>query len=189
AIDASDLPSCLAALFALPPGTALPLAALSLLGEGIDPGSDDWLRLDPVHLRADGVRLLLVPLPPGDIDPAEPAAVQDALAPLLAQSDHELVAARHHWYLRSSRRLDLRTDPPPRTAGTIDERQLPQGVDGAAMRRLVTEAQMLLHALPMNEAREAGGKLSINALWPWGSGPLVPLARSRYSHVFSDDPV
>jgi hypothetical protein len=189
-LEATDLPSCLAALFALPHGAPLPMAALSLLGDGIDPGSDDWLRLDPVHLRADRARLLLMPLPPGDITPAEADAMHDALAPLLAPAGHELVRGDpQRWYLRFGYTLDLRTEPPPRTAGTLDQEQLPQGHDGAPVRRLVTEAQMLLYALPMNEAREAQGRLSVNAVWPWGNGRLVALGPSRYSHACSDDPI
>ena len=80
ALDAVDLESCLRALFDLPHGQALAAAPLSLLGDGAEPGSDEWLRLDPVHLRADRSRLLLMPLPPGDISPAEAEILHAALA-------------------------------------------------------------------------------------------------------------
>jgi hypothetical protein len=188
--DATDIESCLQALFDLPRGRALPAAPLSLLGDGIEPGSDEWLRLDPVHLRADRLRLLLVPLAPDDIMPAEAEILQAALEPHFAQSGHTLVAGgSHRWYLRTPRPLELHTQPPAACAGALDERHLPSGADGAMFRRLVTEAQMLLHELPMNEAREASGKLPVTGFWPWGNGRMPAIERSCYTHACSDDPL
>jgi hypothetical protein len=189
-LDAGDLVSTVRALFALPPDQHLPAAALSLLGEDIDPGSDDWLRLEPVHFEAGHARVTLVPLPTRDLEPAETQALQEALAPHLAACGYEFVADRsHRWYLRSHQPLALRTQPPRACAGLLDETHLPAGPDGAALRRLSTEAQMLLHALPVNEAREASGKLAVNGIWPWGNGRMTPLPRSRYTRVYSDDPL
>ena len=189
-LDATDIESCLQALFDLSRGRRLPAAPLSLLGDGIEPGGDEWLRLDPVHLRADRSRLLLVPLPQDDITPAEAEMLQAALEPHFAQSGHALVAAAsRRWYMRSPRPLQLHTQPPAACAGALDERHLPSGTDGAAFRRLVTEAQMLLHGLPMNEAREASGKLPVSGFWPWGNGCMPAIGRSRYTHACSDDPL
>jgi hypothetical protein len=188
--DATDIESCMQALFDLPRGRGLPAAPLSLLGDGIEPGSAEWLRLDPVHLRADRSRLLLVPLAQGDITPAESEMLQAALEPHFAQSGHALVAGgSQRWYVRSSRPLALHTQPPAACAGALDEQHLPSGADGAAFRRLVTEAQMLLHGLPMNEAREASGKLPVSGFWPWGNGRMPAIGRSRYTHACSDDPL
>jgi hypothetical protein len=190
AIDAVDLESCLRALFDLPRSQELPAAPLSLLGDGVEPGSDEWLRLDLVHLRADRSRLLLVPLPPGDVSPSEAEILHATLAAHLAQSGFELVSSpAGRWYLRSPRPLELRTKPPQACAGALDEQHLPAGRDGAELRRLVTEAQMLLHELPMNTAREASGKLPVTGVWPWGNGRMPAIARSRYTHACSDDPV
>ncbi|MPZ42948.1 MAG: hypothetical protein GEV05_06025 [Betaproteobacteria bacterium] len=188
--DAADLEACLQALFDLPRERGLPAAPLSLLGDGIEPGGDEWLRLDPVHLRADRSRLLLVPLPPDDVTPAEAEMLQAALEAHFAQSGFQLVSgAAGRWYVRSPRPLELRTQPPQTCAGALDEQHLPAGADGAEFRRLVTEAQMLLHDLPMNAAREASGKLPITGVWPWGNGRMPAIGRSRYSHAYSDDPV
>ena len=188
ALDATDLETCLHALFDISRAQPLPAAALSLLGDGADPGEDYWVRLDPVHLRAERSRLLLVTLPPGDIAPHEADALRAALAAHLAQEGYALHAAQaQRWYLRSPRPLDLLTRPPQRCAGTLDEHHLPAGADGAAMRRLITEAQMLLHELPVNEAREAEGKLAVNGVWPWGGGAMIAIARSGYTHASSDD--
>ena len=42
--------------------------------------------------------------------------------------------------------------------------------------RIATEAQMLLHAHPLNQARAEHGELPINSLWFWGGGRAIPLA-------------
>ena len=190
AIDAVDLESCLQALFDLPRQQCLAAAPLSLLGDGIEPGSDQWLRLDPVHLRADRSRLLLVPLPGDDLSPAEAEILHATLAAHLAQSGFELVSSpAGRLYLRSPRPLELRTQPSQACAGALDERHLPAGADGAELRRLLTEAQMLLHDLALNAAREASGKLPVTGVWPWGHGRMPAIARSRYTHACADDPL
>lgn len=48
-----------------------------------------------------------------------------------------------------------------------------QGED-PAIRNLSNEIQMLLHKHPVNEARTAAGKPTVNALWLWGNGNPPP---------------
>ena len=60
----SDLPGAslerwLAATFRIAARPDLPLAALSLAGEGVDPGDSCWLRADPVHFSIQRDQLLL----------------------------------------------------------------------------------------------------------------------------------
>jgi hypothetical protein len=83
---------------------------------------------------------------------------------------------------------DLQTLSPAACAGTLHESALPSGRDGAKWRRVITEAQMLLHSHPVNAAREADGKAPANAIWPWGGGRLPSGAHTaRYGVVFADD--
>jgi hypothetical protein len=49
--------------------------------------------------------------------------------------------------------------------------------------------QMLLHAHPINEAREAAGQLPINGVWFWGAGALPGRPGSVYSHIVAHDPL
>ncbi len=190
AFDVVHLESTLRALFDLPRTHELPAAPLSLLGDGIEPGNDQWLRLDPVHLRADRSRLVLVPLPRNDLTPEEIASVQAMLEAHLTCSGFELVSTpTGRWYLHTTRRLALRTRAPQACAGALDEQHLPAGDDGAELRRLVTEAQMLLHETAFNAAREASGKLAVTGVWPWGNGAMPAIGRSRYTHACSDDPI
>ena len=62
---------------------------------------------------------------------------------------------------------------------------LPAGNEGSVWRRRMNEAQMVLHAHPGNEAREARGELPVNSVWFWGAGelgaaPRAPVSRGPY---------
>jgi hypothetical protein len=48
---------------------------------------------------------------------------------------------------------------------------------------------MLLHAHPVNEAREARGEPQVNSLWLWGGGRAPRAAQGRWISVSADDPV
>jgi hypothetical protein len=181
------LSACIGMLFGLS-DARLPIAALGLLGEGIEPGAHHWLRLDPIHLRPERSELRLLALPEDSVAPAEAAALVAALAPHFAQDGASLLAPRpQQWYLQSNRRLDPATCCPRRTAGLLHEQTLPGGPDGAYWRRLITEAQMLLHDQPLNELREAAGKLAINGVWPWGGGNVQPVEPTEYVRVYADE--
>lgn len=63
--------------------------------------------------------------------------------------------------------------PPPDTLlGQSAEAHLPNDTD---LRRLFYAAHEILSAHPINTARQANGKLPINAIWFWGGGTLPSL--------------
>ncbi|MCZ7655242.1 MAG: hypothetical protein M5R42_14705 [Rhodocyclaceae bacterium] len=66
--------------------------------------------------------------------------------------------------------------------GRTIEPFLPQGDDAREWRRFINEAQVLLHNHPINMAREAEGRPTVNSLWPWGPAScrlaLVPRLRT-----------
>jgi hypothetical protein len=66
---------------------------------------------------------------------------------------------------------------------------LPEGNDGRAWRRLFNEAQVVLHAHPVNVARVAAGKRPVNALWFWGAGALPASVETGLQVVASVDDV
>jgi hypothetical protein len=184
-----SLQECLLELFHVP-REAPPIAALTLLGDGGAPGAYYWLRADPVCLQATRTRLVLAPLPEGDVSEEEARELAAALQAHLAASGHELLACRaQRWYIRCEQAPRLHAEPPLTTGGLLTEDQLPSGEDGPFWRRLMTEAQMLLHEHAVNSEREARGKLPVNAIWPWGGGHLPVLARSPYAKVYGDDPL
>ena len=74
------------------------------------------------------------------------------------------------------RAVEAQTHDPAPLAGREAGAWLPSGADGGWLRRLMTEAQMLLHDHPVNAAREARGEAPVNGLWLWGSGGDAPPA-------------
>jgi hypothetical protein len=171
----------------------LPAAALRLLGDGGWPGDASWLCLDPVHLRV-AERLIIVDDPSRlALTPEEDAALRQAVAPLFESMGELVVARPGHWHLRLSSPAAIETSPLPQAAGRAAEPTLPGGADGPAWRKLLAEAQPLLHAHPVNRAREADGRPTVNTLWPWGPGRL-PAAASRatrrgFERIWADEPV
>ncbi|MCC6534156.1 MAG: hypothetical protein IT531_16530 [Burkholderiales bacterium] len=188
-IEADTMTTALLALFGLA-RQAAPLAALTLLGEGLDPGDAYWLRADPICLQATSTRIVFAPLPPGDLSAGEARSLARALAAHLAALGHTLIVAHpRRWYLRCASARELDTSPAPTTRRVLLEDELPAGPDGPYWRRIMTEAQMLLHELDVNHAREAAGRLPANAIWLWGGGQVTQPHSPPYDAVYSDDPL
>ena len=77
--------------------------------------------------------------------------------------------------------VDAVTHDPAGVQGRVVDEHLPAGPDAGALQRLMTEIQRWLHGLPLNAAREAAGRLPVNALWLWGAvreEPVVALPAS-----------
>ncbi|MGH8691305.1 MAG: hypothetical protein ACREUS_09790 [Burkholderiales bacterium] len=163
-------------------GKAIPAGALSLIAANRDPGSDSWLRADPVHLRLMRDHLVVVPAEALAISRAEADAFCAALNSHFAgvMQVHALDPGR--WSARLfDRNLELDDVPALQVAG--------RSIALARARDLeLTEIQMLLHAHPANAAREARGEPAINSLWLWGAG-RAGKATSRWSSVLADEPL
>jgi len=151
-------------------GTAgTPAAALRLLGEGIDPGDNIWLCVDLVHLQFEQGRPSLSSAELG-ITREEMAQMEAVLAPLFEEIGEFRSGAPGCGYLKLKTLPQLHTLPPSAAIGR--SLPLPSGPDAAQWLRLGNEAQMLLHALPLNAAREAARRATLNSLWFWGAGAL-----------------
>jgi len=146
-----------------------PAAALRLLGEGGSPGADIWLCADPMHMRIEQGRARLLGSDLA-ISTAEMQQLADALIPFFTEIGAFQTGVPGHGYLRLNKMPRLLAKPPSAAAGrgTL----LPAGEDAALWMHLGNEAQMLLHALPLNTRREAAGRPRINSLWFWGAGSL-----------------
>ena len=166
-----------------------PAAALRLLGEGGAPGDAYWLCLDPVHLSVDRRGVKLDDPAALALSAAEDAALRETLAPLFADLGELSAAVPGHWYLRLASPCELVTLPLPQAAGYEVDPALPGGHDGMPWRRLLAEAQTLLHEHAVNQEREAAGKPVANSLWPWGPGPLATPLAAPFDAVWSDDPI
>jgi hypothetical protein len=185
--DGASLERWLAAAYRLPP--ELPLAPFSLRGEGADPGDHCWLRADPVHLRVHGDGLLLADASRLALSADDAGAFAAALNEHFAADGIAFTAPDpRRWYARLAAEPQLRTAPVTEVAGRSVGPFLPAGDAGARWRRYINEAQMLLHAHPRNEAREARGELPVNGVWFWGAGRDRRLA-AAYDTSWTDHPL
>ncbi|HEU5176777.1 MAG TPA: hypothetical protein VFU24_04940 [Burkholderiales bacterium] len=140
-----------------------PAGALTLLADGGDAGDSIWTRADPAHLRVMRDHVVAAPADALTLSQAEADALCDALARHFAGQLEVQACEPKSWCAR------LPADAPPGDA-------------------LLNEAQMLLHAHPVNEAREARGELPINSLRLWGAGRAPRSAHCRWQSVAADDP-
>lgn len=163
-----------------------PTAAICAARDGIAVGDGYWLHATPVYLQPDRSRVLLADVP-NDVTFEENRALADALNAHFAQDGLTFHAAHHHIYLNAKMRAGiapgLTTTPLEQVVGRNIDTYLPQG-DGWL--RIFNEAQMILHAHPVNELREVLGALPVNSLWFWGGG-ILPNTGIAYDLVASDD--
>lgn len=167
----------------------LPIAALTRQYDCADAMQQTWLRADPAHVHADlgSGRLLAC----GDMGLTREDA-EELLVPLKPLFGDEgcPISLGHEtrWYLSLSHDARLPAFPPPsRVLGDDIYAHLPQGDLGRRWRRLMSEAQVILHNHPLNEARVRSGKLAVNTLWFWGGGVLPDHVRSAHPGIVSDD--
>jgi len=194
---AQSLEATLADVFGQPPGA--PYAAFRLLGEGhstadttADAGAGYWLCCDPVHLRFHQEQLILADSANFGITEGEAQALAGELNRELADFGRFHVAAPERWYLAladSSLAAALDTPPLSAVAGRRIDRLLPATASARRLRALHNEAQMLLHAHPLNAQREDDGRLAINSLWLWGGGALPARLESDFDGVWSSNPL
>jgi len=159
----------------------LAAGALTLLGAGVAPGDATWIRADPVHMQVMRDRVLLAPASGFVIAPEDADALCAAVNRHFAGTIELRALDASRWCARRAGELEVGDEPPREMAG----REATQRAGDA----LLTEIQMLLHAHPVNEAREARGEPAVNSLWLWGSGRLPGKAQSRWQSVSSEDPL
>lgn len=148
------------------------------------------LRADPVHLRPGLDAARLFDASHFVLTPEEAAAMAAALDRHFAPEGVRFEAPRPtRWYARLERQPDAQFQTPGGAAGRGAGGALPAGNEGSLWRRRMNEAQMVLHAHPVNQAREARGELAINSVWFWGRGEPGPVPRRRFDEVLADDPL
>lgn len=167
-----------------------PVAPLTLLADGGDPGCGYWLRADPAHLMLRRDRMILAGGDALAISPSEAELLVEALnrhfsaAGLVFHVPHP-----RRWYLGPIEQAGIHTTPLPEAAGRNVRGLLPRGPDEKRWHGILNEIQMLLHSHPVNEAREARDEPSINSVWLWGGGkPPDSLARP-FDSIASDEPL
>jgi hypothetical protein len=166
-----------------------PSAAVMHTGDVGETARGFWLHLQPMHFVAGLDRLTAVVLHgASDVARAELVELEPTIAAHLRTAGMQLVTTSHEdWLVHSERALDVRTATPESAAGGPLEEAMPQGRDAPALRRLMTELQMLLHEHPVNVARQRRGVPEINAVWFHGAGEIRDLQRYALPQAFGDD--
>jgi hypothetical protein len=148
-----------------------------------------WLRADPVHLRADATRVVLFDVEAVGLANDESDALLAHLNAGLADDDlhFERGSAPTRWYVRLAAPQSLGLASPRALRGRTVEDSLDALRRSGVLRRLMTEAQMLLYEAPTNLARAARGNAPINSVWFWGAGVPASLRARLGSVVLGDD--
>ncbi len=173
------------------PAADAPVAALSRLGEADAIASDDfWLRVDPVHLRADQTRLLLFGPRVLSVRMDEARALASAFNSLYSDVGWRLETPHpQRWYLRLPDDPKIRTHALRAVIGRNIDTFLPYGTNGKRWHGVLNEVQMLFHDNPVNLTREQRGELVINSVWFWGGGRLPVIKPPSWTQVCSADPL
>lgn len=151
------------------------------------------LRCDPVHLQADLREVHLNATATLGLEADEADALLEALNGHFAEEGLRFLRGESpaRWYVLADRPVDLRSAAPTR-APMMPVRSLAiSGSDAPAWRRIATEAQMLLHAHPVNAGRARRGEPAVNSLWFWGGGEAATMAAdvALPARVVATDPL
>lgn len=170
------------------PGADVPVAAVTRQWEAQDAGGYWWLRADPVHLRADRDRIVMLGNKLLDISAEECRDIALELNRHFAGEDWHLDAANaQRWYLRLDKDPHIATAALPDVVGQDILRHMPHGPAEGRWRSAMNEVQMVLHSSRINRERAARGALPINSLWFWGGGRLPCAAPVAWSQLWGND--
>lgn len=151
-------------------------AVLEWLGLGGEPRLGGWLRAEFVHLEVGSHDARLHAITGLDAeDAAQLASVLEAglQFPGLSVLPSPDPRVSPGVFLHSDDAIDA-VCPFPAFDDLVELRDvLPQGKDGPLLRRLFTEAQMLLHEHPVNTARERRKLRAANAIWLTGTSEFA----------------
>jgi len=167
---------------------AVAAGALTLLAAGGEPGDDVWARADPVHLRLMRDRLVLVPPAALRITRAEGEALVAALNEHFGDRLTVQVVDEERWVARLPAAMEVAAQAPLLLAGCDVAGALPANTASPA-HQLLNEAQMVLHAHPVNEARETRGEPPVNSIWLWGAKPVPRVAAPRWQSLSAAEPI
>jgi hypothetical protein len=131
--------------------------------------SVSWIAM-AVHLQAGLTRVHLDHRGLLRLSVEEQAELAAAFAHTFGASNHALrPLPAGEFLLDTPEIIPVAAHEPARCVGAELDALMPAGVTAAALRRLLAEIEMWLHAQPLNERRSRRGAASITGLWPWGA--------------------
>ncbi|CAH1195997.1 Regulatory protein, RpfE type [Candidatus Nitrotoga sp. BS] len=162
-----------------------PIAPITLMADGIQPGSGHWLCADPVHLQLQRTQLFLHPDVPLNAD--EAAQLCSSLNTHFADEGLRFFSPHpQRWYLQMESSSGIVTRPLSQVAGRNVQTYLPKGPSALRWHKVFNEIQMLFFEHAVNQAREARGEFPINSIWLWGGGQAVEHLVRPYTKVCGD---
>jgi hypothetical protein len=185
-----DSETWLCQAFEVEPREDWPVAPLTAAVDGLPAESGWWLRADPVHLQLQRNHTRLLAAPALTLDGQEAAALAASLNAHFSEEGLELLTPQPlRWYFRLEESPGLAAPMPGALAGRPLPPDALSGARASHWHRVLTEAQMLLHDHPVNQAREARGLPPVNSLLLWGGGRKPAVPGRHFSQIWSDDPL
>lgn len=162
-----------------------PIAPVTLIADGVQPGSGYWLRADPVHLQMERTQLRLHP------DVVLSANEAEQLCTSLNRhfyAEGMCFFSPHpqRWYLKLESVPEIITSSLAQVSGRNVYTYLPKGKDALRWHKILNEIQMVFFEHEINHAREERGDLPVNSVWLWGGGSAVTQAAPLYNRVGGD---
>lgn len=157
----------------LPDGT-LPWAAWQAQARGIPvaPGQA-WGLLSPCHWLMGRETLTLIDPDELQLTELEARTLLDVLRPWFEEEGWTLAyATPTRWYAAHPSLGSLPTASLDRVIGRNPDVWMPDHPQARLIKRLQNEVQMLMYEHPLNEQRQAEGRLSVNSFWLSGTGSL-----------------
>ncbi|MGO9446000.1 MAG: hypothetical protein ACLPXB_14655 [Thiobacillaceae bacterium] len=150
--------------------TDWPWAPASLLADGGVPERAYWLRCDPVHIRVQRNRLIVLGNESISVTQEEATTLCNDLAGHFGATFQPQAVHPNRWYCCPTDDPIIETTPLSLVIGRDIDPLLPRGPGALKWRALLNEVQMLLYGHPVNQAREAHNLPAINSIWLWGGG-------------------
>lgn len=149
-------------------------------------GFNTLLCADPVHLEV-GINDISMTDRITDLTIEEAKDLVNVLNAHFKQDGiYFMVGDAKHWYILLPQEETVSTTP----LGEVLRKNIVHCLPHSTERNwqtLLNEAQMLLHAHPINQQREQQGQPTINSLWFWGGGKPTP-PQKTINHILSSSP-
>ena len=173
-VSYDTLDDAVADIFGLDTGAGdLPSAALLMKADHRYDDSRYYMQAAPVHLEADLDHAVLTPAEDISISEDEAAALCESLNKHFDEDGLSFcMLSKDQWVVSSSEEIRLSTTPLSDAIGRNINFLLPRGDMSASWKKILTEAQMLMHSHEVNSRRTDSGLMTINSLWFYGAGRL-----------------
>ncbi len=175
-VDALSLPHerALARAVGVPAQDGLAAGAAWLAAQrGLGAPGQGWARLTPTHWAAGSDQVELRGPESLQLSAEEEADIFAALGSVFDSAGYALhFASPGCWLIQHDSLRELPTLSLDRVIGRPLETWLRPDPAARALRRLQSEAQMLLHTHPVNAQRETRGQWTVNSVWISDSGAL-----------------